>query len=210
MSFSIPRVEYGKTCDGGRARCGFAPYAVGMKGRDHLPFAAGSWGLTGMALGVSPWLVCATIPIALLGGLLPDADHPSSKLGRRLPGVSHLIRWSLGHRGPTHSLFFVSLLVFGVMAAMSALGTPVRWVHFTGASATGWVSVCGLSFLIGVLSHLLADAPNPQGVPLFWPLPVRVRFPLLRWKSGSWIEPVIAWGLCAWAVWRPVSEHFVR
>lgn len=155
-----------------------------MMARDHLPFAAGCWVATAVLAGVDPLSTAVALPIALLGGLLPDVDHPSSKLGQWLPGLSHLTRATLGHRGPTHSLLFLILMGVGGEAVRRSLNPMTA--PLLGAVVP--------ALLVGVLSHFAADLANPQGVPLWWPRKARVRWPLLRWKSGSWVERLISWG----------------
>ena len=70
----------------------------------------------------------------------------------------------LEHRGITHTLLF--LLV--VTAALGAAGLLVgRRVGVDPAIAVGLGAVVAV---VGIGSHLLADALTPAGVPLLWPL----------------------------------------
>ena len=70
----------------------------------------------------------------------------------------------LEYRGITHTLLF--LLV--VTAALGAAGLLVgRRVGVDPAIAVGLGTVVGV---VGIGSHLLADALTPAGVPLLWPL----------------------------------------
>ncbi len=127
-----------------------------MMGRTHLAVGA----LAGVATAASvaqPWL--PLVVAALAGSILPDVDHPHSKLGRRLRPFSYIIFWTFGHRGGTHSLLFA--LVVAMLA--SALSPAV-----------------GMGLGVGMLSHLLADAISygsgrrftfrGAGIPAAWPL----------------------------------------
>lgn len=133
--------------------------------------------------GLMPLVVIA----GAIGGVLPDIDHDKSKISNVNPavrGVGIVYRLFLravallmriaarflrvfglriatttgGHRGPlTHSL-----LAVGIFALLL---TPVRW------ASPYWYA----GMVIGVLSHVLIDSLNPQGIPAFWPLHVGVR-----------------------------------
>jgi len=123
---------------------------------------------------IFPWLLgligllykALTIPIAALFQLF----------GVRLRG--HSFRANFGHRGITHSL-----LALGLLVALGELPfCPWHWLH--------------LGFLIGwgYASHLVADALTKQGVPLLWPLDRRFGFPpfrLLRLTTGTFTEYAI-------------------
>jgi inner membrane protein len=93
-----------------------------------------------------------------LGSLFPDIDHPQSYIGRRIPLIPTLIYKTLGHRGFTHSL--LSLSLFGIATAFYWSINPL----FFGG------------FLLGYLSHLLADMTTPSGIPLLYPKYKRFKF----------------------------------
>ncbi|MFH1424094.1 MAG: metal-dependent hydrolase [archaeon] len=89
----------------------------------------------------------------VLGSLLPDIDHPKSKVGRWVPILPRLMK----HRGLSHSLFGL-----GVSAAVLIL-------LFNFAGFTAWhISVAAMS--VGFFSHLALDSLNPKGVHWFRPL----------------------------------------
>ena len=117
-------------------------------------------------LGVPCQAWPAAAAVGAFGGLLPDIDHPSSYLGRRVPLFSDGVNLVFGHRGATHSLLAACL--FFVAAFLLAC----RWVP----TAAAWSFAAYL--LAGYLSHLFLDMLNPQPVPLLWPLGYRARFPL--------------------------------
>ncbi|MDD9341154.1 metal-dependent hydrolase [Providencia heimbachae] len=111
------------------------------------------------------------VPGALLGALLPDIDHPSSIPGRLFRIFSLPISKLCGHRGFTHSLIaWMILLISCYQWLPASWGIPVDLVQ---------------AFLLGYLSHLIADMLTPSGVPLLWPLPQRFCLPLLRSKTNK-------------------------
>jgi membrane-bound metal-dependent hydrolase YbcI (DUF457 family) len=104
--------------------------------------------------------VCA----GMLGGLLPDIDHPNSTISHDLHiargdgplgcsgCIGGLFRHLLGgHRGASHSL-----LAVGLCFAFAWFLLMPFWKPF------------GLAFTAGYASHLVADLGH--GVPLFWPI----------------------------------------
>lgn len=146
-----------------------------MTGRTHL--------VLGLAFGVAvasvapPDLASRAMIIVVggIGGLLPDIDHPKSIVSGYLPGVGHMVRVFASHRGPTHSLFFVSTLI----AVLFAIHAPI---HVIAAGAGG------------LLSHILADMLTVNGVPIL--LPVSRRYfrlvPALVLGPTQWILESVA------------------
>lgn len=120
---------------------------------------------------IFPWL------LGLIGLLYKALTLPIAALfrlfGIRLRG--HGFRANFGHRGITHSL-----LALGLLVALGELPFfPWHWLHL--GLLIGW----------GYASHLLADALTKQGVPLLWPLDRRFGFPpfrLLRLTTGTFAE----------------------
>lgn len=84
--------------------------------------------------------------VALLATLIPDADIPLSKIGRRrLPRIIQLFT---KHRGFLHSFTFLLLLtiIFSLFIPQIAF-----------------------AFFVGYGFHLLADSFTIQGIAPFWP-----------------------------------------
>lgn len=126
---------------------------------------AALWTLTAKLSGHPPAEPQA-LAAALLGSLLPDIDHPQSWAGRKMRVISVPLSLVVGHRGITHSL----LAVAGAIALLAIMGT-------------GWMAA---PVVIGYLSHLMADALTPSGVPLLWPS--KRRFTLNLCETGSFVE----------------------
>lgn len=127
--------------------------------------------LTGLAAG---YLVAGPDPFMLaaagVASLLPDIDHPGSKAGSKIPIIPTVTRIAFGHRGMLHSL----------LAAVA--------VGLGGALVGG--HALGMAVFAGYLAHLVGDMLTPSGVPLLWPLPLRLRVPLLV-QTGGIIERLV-------------------
>ena len=82
-------------------------------------------------------------------GLVPDIDSSRSKIGRKLPGVSHIINWIFGHRKMFHSLL--------VPIVVLVLGYVFRFEF------VGW------AFFVGFVGHLIGDAMTKEGINFLYP-----------------------------------------
>ncbi|MDV6376627.1 metal-dependent hydrolase [Deinococcus arenicola] len=126
--------------------------------------------LRGFGVEIGPPEVLALV----VGSLIPDVDTTTSGVGKFLKPVSRWIESKFGHRTITHSL--------GAAALFSLLFLPL------GAGVAG-------AMFWGILSHLLLDSLNVNGVPLLWP--VRLMFWFwpgrsMRIKYGSGAESGVA------------------
>lgn len=124
---------------------------------------------TGALAGIVLYRTGADVSVAaaaIAGSLLPDIDHPGSKLGRRAPVISHAVHL-FGHRGVTHSLLFVLILA--------------------AAGYYAWTPAYGLA--IGAAVHIAADMLTPSGVPLFWPH--GRRYSLFGFRTGGIADRLI-------------------
>lgn len=91
---------------------------------------------------------------AVLGGLLPDVDHPHSTINRALI-VTRLFCLFISHRTITHTVWMLAgvvLLAFAYLPEPAAIGLT-----------------------IGYASHILLDILTPAGVRVFYPAKLRVR-----------------------------------
>ena len=109
------------------------------------------------------------IACSALGALLPDVDHKGSMMGKKIKPVSTAIGAVVGHRKFFH-WFAPYLLLF----AIACWWKPEYYLFFQFT-------------LCGVLSHLLLDACNPSGIPLF----PTIKFHLLKIRTGSMGDQVI-------------------
>ena len=116
-----------------------------------------------MALLVLPVLGLAKgsfVLVFLAGSVIPDIDS-RGRLGSRPAN------WALGHRGFLHSLTAAALFSLPLFAFRPGYG---------------------LAFLLGFLSHLLADSMTVEGVRLFYPLKSRIRGPV---RTNSAAERIL-------------------
>lgn len=141
--------------------------------QNHVPFAMSCWWLYATMTNL-PIEVQGTMTAAI-GGMMPDLDHPESALGRRMLLVSVPISSLCGHRGVTHSLLAVVVLLW----LLVAVTTLPAYQHLA------WLIT---PLIIGYLSHILGDSLTPSGVPLLWPRKGNYSFNLF--KTRSWQETV--------------------
>jgi len=109
-----------------------------------------------------------------VGALLPDIDSPSSLLGRFFPWFSRFLAKVFKHRTLTHSL----LSIFFFVLLLSQSGRIDYGESF--------FRLIILGLMVGHISHILLDLLTPQGVVLFYPLPLNVS--IGRIKTGTWSE----------------------
>jgi inner membrane protein len=143
-----------------------------MQARNHIPFAMSWWWL--YCLSTNQPIEAVGTMAAAIGGLLPDIDHPKSALGRRIPFISIPLSYLVGHRGVTHSLMAVVVMLILLPIAAFTMDTRIALLV---------APVC-----LGYLSHIAGDAMTPSGVPLLWPN--RKRYTLNLFKTTSLLESV--------------------
>jgi membrane-bound metal-dependent hydrolase YbcI (DUF457 family) len=184
-----------------------------MEGRSHL--------LVGLAAGVvldsfvhlsgPPLMVAKAVTLTLVvrkiiyylmvgfGALLPDIDNARSIIGHKLGPVSKEIQHIAGHRTIFHSILGLalgSLLAIGLqqlviyLLAQRGLVAPALYIRGS--------FLVFFAVLFGCVMHIVADALTQGGVPLLWPNHKRFGFPpnpRWRFRTGTWPEFVIVWGL---------------
>lgn len=165
-----------------------------MMGNAHLAFGTGSFLIVTSLAGHTPGII--ELAAVALGSLIPDADHPRSKIGRWLPGISHFFFYIAGgHRGITHSVLLVIPMLFFASWLMQEHNSQLGWFS-SGAlqdSIYGVGYLAMLAFSFGFLSHLLGDLMTTEGLRLFWPLPLRINPSPLR--SESALLNLFAWSV---------------
>lgn len=167
--------------------------------RNHIPFAMACWWL--YAIATRQPIEASTTMTAAVGGLLPDLDHPESALGRRIPVISVPLSALVGHRGMTHSLLAVTVLLIALVAVTTASALPFNsgTLSVLPGGAFNNFSQLVPALIIGYLSHILGDSMTPSGVPLFWPRKRTYSFRLF--KTWSWQETVFTAGFTFAVVW---------
>lgn len=140
-----------------------------MIAKNHLilGFLAGS--ITAEILNLDTVNLVVMSGAGIVGALLPDIDHPTSTFGKKLWPISWFISLIFGHRGVTHSLLIVAIMIFLLL---------FKW---------GALNYIEIGLLVGYLSHLFGDYMTPLGIPLFWPILTRYRSPFC-FKTGGFSE----------------------
>ena len=139
-----------------------------------------------------PQMTLATAIVAvganLMGGLAPDLDEPTSEFWRKLPAGSVFGRLIApimgGHRFISHSP--VGVFLFGVL--LDYLLT------ISGSVLLVDMEIVWYAFMIGFISHLLMDCFTKEGIPLLFPLPLKLGIPpfkLFRIKTGGILEKAV-------------------
>ncbi len=107
------------------------------------------------------------VAVAAVASLLPDIDHVSSWLGRKLSPFSAVINFLFHHRGFMHSIW-VPLLLYFIMGRISSL--------------------IAAALLVGYVSHILLDAATTKGIRPFHPLPIKLKGVI---RTNGFIEKII-------------------
>ena len=160
-----------------------------MMGKAHIAFGSGAWLAACSLIGHQPGAL--EMAAVVLGSLMPDADHPKSKIGRFLPGVSHFFYYVAGgHRGITHSaLLCIPMLMVAYSFWGIHLGVSQGLFSWHSSASDpystfeGYAAVVILAFTFGYLSHLVGDVITKQGLRFFWPLPFLIRVTPFRADS---------------------------
>jgi len=118
--------------------------------KTHGVIGGAAGGTVGVATG-EPVLATVGIVLGALGGLLPDADHPDSRISRAVPGLHKLVGvLPGGHRGATHWPVLAAALWLGGLLVCAWRGWPVALADAAGG---------------GYALHLAADALTVDGIP---------------------------------------------
>jgi len=98
----------------------------------------------------------------LLGGIFPDIDCETSKLGRK--GIFRPLQFFIKHRGLFHSFSFLLVLVVLGFVFLETFRNEIIF-----------------GVVIGYGLHLITDSFTKKGVRLFYPLSKKV----FKWKIRS-------------------------
>jgi len=135
-----------------------------MHSRTHVVFAF-LLGLLGISY-LNPRNQILFITLVILGSLLPDIDHPDSKVGRKVKIIAFLFE----HRG-----FFHSIILLAIVNA-------IFWWYSN-------ITIYLIAFNIGYVSHILLDAFNHQGIMPFHPFSKKKIKGVL--KSDGLVEQIL-------------------
>ncbi len=157
---------------------------------------------------VSLATVLVSFTANMIGGLTPDIDQPTARLWHELPAGSIIGKIVAplfgGHRFISHSL--LGMFIAGVLAKL--LLQAMSTVLLVDMHIVWW------AFMVGFISHLFMDLFTHEGIPLFFPIPIKIGIPplsLLRIKTGGIIEKAFVFpGLILMCVYLYyIHYHFV-
>ena len=111
---------------------------------------------------------------SFLGSIIPDVDNRRSYIGHKAKAISKTINKHGGHRGITHSILGLAILIlllFGIGSSMNL----IDYLYFK--------DFC-FGIAVGYVSHLAFDIINISGIPLFYP--IKKRFCLFKLRSDKY------------------------
>jgi len=147
-----------------------------MTGKTHMLGGAAAGVFASVYFQLPFEAALATTAISTLGSLVPDIDHKNSKISNAAKPVGTVISTLFGHRGLFHFwLFYLGFGIAGIIAFPQYI-----------------IYICAL--VMGIGTHLLLDAQNPMGIPLFYPFSKK-RIRMLKIKTGSKAESLLTMGL---------------
>lgn len=124
------------------------------------------------SLGSEPlYLAPAILGMSVLGGLFPDIDLETSKVGQHAKTMSFIINRFFGHR----TIFHAPLLYILVYMLLKE-----HLQHF---------HILLLAFTAGALSHIVLDMLNAKGIPLLYP--AKGNYHVAKVKNGGKVEKAI-------------------
>lgn len=123
----------------------------------------------------SPILTITYLTCSVIGSLLPDIDHPESKVGRKVKPISKIINKAFGHRGATHA----PIVIGSITLILLTLSSVFLWNRVADAAILGT--------FIGAISHVALDTLNKGGTPLLYPIK-KGKFNILNIGTGGKIE----------------------
>lgn len=180
-----------------------------MTGKTHLTVGIAA-GLT-LAAGNSIENQAILILAAAVGSLIPDLDHPRSKINQRVLLLKNrlfkMITYSLMGGGLIYldtilnSSGFKILRLLGLTLILVGLSRHRGFTHsllglvlFSGIVYIGTSNynlyVAFVGFVIGYVSHLVLDLVTVQGIELLYPYKKNIRIPL-GIKTNGIVENLI-------------------
>ncbi|QJC28446.1 metal-dependent hydrolase [Enterobacteriaceae endosymbiont of Plateumaris consimilis] len=133
------------------------------------------------------------IPASIITCLLPDIDHPKSFLGNKIKIFSYIISKIFGHRGFTHSLLsLIIIIIFLNYYSFNIIPIDIK-----------------IGFIIGYSSHICSDMLTPYGVPLLWPYKKKFSLPII--KNNFFKEEIFCYVLLILSLYLlfPIGNNFI-
>jgi len=138
---------------------------------------------------LGPVIGTLAVIATMIGAMTPDLDQPTANIWRRMIGgntIGNVFRaFSGGHRHFTHSLVGIIAIGWALLWAIYNLLHP----DYSQTALAIWAA-----FMVGYISHPIADTFTDQGVPWLWPFHYNFRLPPgpeeVRVTTDSFVERV--------------------
>ena len=163
-----------------------------MTGTTHqmIALASGLWLLTLHPVSLGPLVGTLAVIAVMFGALTPDLDQPTANIWRRMLGsniVGNIFQaFSGGHRHLTHSFIGIAVIGLALRWGANNLINPA----FSTQATSLWAA-----FMVGYISHPVADSFTDRGVPWLWPLNLHIKIPPgpeeVRVTTNSFVERII-------------------
>ena len=165
------------------------------------------WFLIQYPIQLGPLFGILALIAVMIGALTPDIDQPTANIWKKFIGgrtTGNIMRALFGgHRHLTHSI--IGILLIGKLTHWIA--TSLIHPAYTEHAFIIWIA-----FMIGYISHPIADTLTDNGVPWFWPLKVHIKIPPgpeeLRVTTNSFVERIIVRGGVIAATVLLLSNHW--
>ena len=133
---------------------------------------------TGMANQNETFLFLAGV---LIGALLPDIDEPKSFIGRIFLPVSLVVSRFASHRGITHNIYGIAIVVF-----LSMLFFFSVYIYADSREVQRFLAAAFLGLFLGYVLHIMGDSMTISGIKNFCCKRTLFTVPkILRFKTGS-------------------------
>jgi len=156
---------------------------------------------TGWVVGV-----CSLMAV-MIGALTPDLDQPAANLWRRMLG-GRAVGWVTNFLSGGHRHFTHSLLGIAVIGYLLWLGIH----HFFQPQYVENLLIIWRAFMIGYISHPIADTLTDRGVPWLWPINWNIKIPpgpeQVRVTTESFVETIFVRGGLLMALGFLLSGHW--
>jgi len=144
---------------------------------------------------------------SVIGALAPDMDQATNRLWDLLPAgniIGRILRnLMLRHRTISHSLLGIFIFYKILDFAIPRLLNP--------AYVNGQLVIAAI--MIGLVSHIVSDMFTKEGVPILFPITVKVGIPpfeALRITTGKFVENFLVFpGVLAYIFWLVVNRREV-
>lgn len=166
------------------------------------------------------------IGCSIFGSLVPDVDHPKSKLNQKILPVQNkffkvfvylligagLLYLETKINSQALRILGITLIITGLSQHRGFTHSILGLIFYTSAVYLAVMQYgikeaeeIYIGFAIGYISHLLADFMTKGGIPIFYPFGKNISFPIAI-KTGGVLEKIILLGTGIYSVYT-LLEH---